>query len=197
MGPNLLALLSNFWSKLQLVPRQGGFHRRPIWSERGVTQGDPLSLFIFNIVVDAVVRKLRTRFPLGDLFILFYADDGWLASYRAEVHQQAIDTVTDLFRRMGLKMNANKTSHPSNAVHSIASPVFARVLLAKGLRISLANIRRWTAPNVGSQCKSKLLPNTISNNTTSTSVLKRGVDFWILLRSTLSNKRQRLHPSVF
>jgi Reverse transcriptase (RNA-dependent DNA polymerase) len=182
MGPDLLALLSNFWSNLQLVPSQGGFHGRPIWSERGVTQGDPLSPFIFNIVVDAVVRELRTRFPLKDLFILFYADDGWLASYWPEVLQQVVDTVvdtvTDLFQRMGLKMNAKTmNSHPGNAVHSIASLAFARRLTGEGLRTLLANVRRWTAPNVGSQCKSELLPNTVSSNTTSTKVLKRGVDF--------------------
>jgi Reverse transcriptase (RNA-dependent DNA polymerase) len=55
MGPRLLGLLQNFWSGLQLVLRQGGFHGRPIRSGRGVTQGDPLSPIIFNVVVDAVV----------------------------------------------------------------------------------------------------------------------------------------------
>jgi hypothetical protein len=86
---NLLALLSNFLSKLQLVPRQGGFHGRPIRSERGVTQGDPLSPFIFNVVVDAVVRKLHTRFPFGDLFMQERA----LAQHRLKQHNICWETL--------------------------------------------------------------------------------------------------------
>jgi Reverse transcriptase (RNA-dependent DNA polymerase) len=58
VGPNVRALLSNFWDNLQLVPRQGGFYGPPIRSERGVTQGDPLSPIIVNVVVDAVVRTM-------------------------------------------------------------------------------------------------------------------------------------------
>jgi Reverse transcriptase (RNA-dependent DNA polymerase) len=79
VGPNVLALLSNFWDNLQLVPIQGGFNGPPIRSERGVTQGDPLSLSIFNVVVDAVVCCLCAVFPHSP-WGLFYADDSWLAS---------------------------------------------------------------------------------------------------------------------
>jgi Reverse transcriptase (RNA-dependent DNA polymerase) len=163
MGPNLLALLSNFWNNLQLVPRQGGFHGRPIRSQRGVIQGDPLSPFIFNIVVDAVVHELRTQFPLGDLFILFYADDGWLASYRPEVLQQAVDTVTDLFQRMGLKMNSEKTktmsSHPGNAFHSIASPAFSRCLTGEGLTYSARKRQKVDCPECGKSMQEQALAN--------------------------------------
>ena len=34
------------------------FYGRPFGTERGVTQGDPASQYIFNIVVDAVVREV-------------------------------------------------------------------------------------------------------------------------------------------
>jgi Reverse transcriptase (RNA-dependent DNA polymerase) len=130
MGPNLLGLLRNFWVNLQLVPRQGGFYGRPIRSARGVTQGDPLSPIIFNIVVDAVVRAMRAATPGGSMLALFYADDGWLASQQAPVVQEAVDAATDLFARMGLRMNATKTKsmtgHSGNAVHAISTPAFSR-----------------------------------------------------------------------
>ena len=39
-----------------MVARAGGYHGEAFKGERGVTQGDPLSPTIFNVVVDAAVR---------------------------------------------------------------------------------------------------------------------------------------------
>ena len=39
-----------------MAARLGGYYRAAFNGERGVTQGDPLSPTIFNVVVDAVVR---------------------------------------------------------------------------------------------------------------------------------------------
>ena len=38
-----------------MVARAGGYYGAPLCGERGVTQGNPLSPTIFNVVVDAVV----------------------------------------------------------------------------------------------------------------------------------------------
>jgi retron-type reverse transcriptase len=70
VGPRSIRILRNFWNNLQLVPRQGGFYGKPIKSERGVTQGDPLSPIVFNVAVDAVVRHLRASFPYPMGFVL-------------------------------------------------------------------------------------------------------------------------------
>ena len=37
------------------MAREGGYYGSPFRGERGVTQGDPLSTTIFNVVVDVVV----------------------------------------------------------------------------------------------------------------------------------------------
>ena len=42
-----------------MVPKSGKFFGRPFGKDRGVTQEDPVSPTIFNIVVDAVVRAVR------------------------------------------------------------------------------------------------------------------------------------------
>ena len=40
-----------------MVAQAGGYYGKAFGGERGVTQGDPLSPTIFNVVVDAVVRN--------------------------------------------------------------------------------------------------------------------------------------------
>ena len=136
VGPRMLGLLNNFWNKLQLVPRQSGFYGAPISSDRGVTQGDPLSPIIFNVVVDAVVRELRATAALGTLSTLFYADDGWVAGLCPLQVQQGVDTLENLFSRMGLVMNPTKTKamigHPGVAVHVQSSPAYRRRLTGDG-----------------------------------------------------------------
>ena len=39
-----------------MAARAGGYYGKAFKGARGVTQGDPLSPTIFNVVVDAVVR---------------------------------------------------------------------------------------------------------------------------------------------
>ena len=43
-----------------MVARAGGYYGDAFKGARGVTQGDPLSPTIFNVVVDAVVRHWVT-----------------------------------------------------------------------------------------------------------------------------------------
>ena len=56
VGPNARRLLTNYWRRPAMVVRAGGYYGTAFGGERGVTQGNPLSPTIFNVVVDAVVR---------------------------------------------------------------------------------------------------------------------------------------------
>ena len=86
-----------------------------------MTQGDPLSPTIFNVVVDAVVRHWlqlatqeaerrgeRGREGLHQATLL-YADDGMLASSDPRWLQWAFKILVGLFDRVGLKTNQRKT----------------------------------------------------------------------------------------
>ena len=56
LGPNLARLLKNYWKRQRIIPKTGKCLVTLFKTRRGVTKGDPTSLMIFNIVVDAVVR---------------------------------------------------------------------------------------------------------------------------------------------
>ena len=85
-----------------------------------MTQGDPLSPTIFNVVVDAVVRhwvtiavteaeKRRERGMEGrHQAALFYADDGMLTSSDPQWLQWAFTQLVGLFDRVGLNTNTGK-----------------------------------------------------------------------------------------
>ena len=49
-------MLHNYWRRLTMAARAGGYYGAAFKGARGVTQGNPLSPTIFNVVVDAVVR---------------------------------------------------------------------------------------------------------------------------------------------
>ena len=53
-------LLWTYWRRLSMVERAGGYYGEAFKVSRGVTQGDPLSPTIFNMVVDAAVRQWVT-----------------------------------------------------------------------------------------------------------------------------------------
>ncbi len=55
--PNLLRLQNSCWENAKLVCCAGGCYGSPFAAQRGVTQGGPLSLLMFNVCVDAVVRE--------------------------------------------------------------------------------------------------------------------------------------------
>ena len=89
--------------------------------ERGVTQGDPLSPTIFNVVVDAVVRhwvnglvdeaeeKGETGREGRHQSVVFYADDGIVVSSDPVWIQGDFSDLVAIFDRVGLLTNVGKT----------------------------------------------------------------------------------------
>ena len=91
VGERVRRMLREYWECTAMVARAGSYYGKGFKGGRVVTQGDPLSPTIFNMVVDAVVRHWLTitaqeaerRGERGregrHQAVLFYADDGMLA----------------------------------------------------------------------------------------------------------------------
>ena len=104
-----------------MVARAGRYYGKGFKGERGVTQGDPLSPTIYNVVVDAVVRhwlqistqEVERRGEQGregrHQAALFYADNGMIASSDPRWLQWAFTVLVGIFGRVGLKTNQRKT----------------------------------------------------------------------------------------
>ena len=56
LGPRLQQLLQRYWYGQRVVPNSGKYYGCPFSTGRGMTQGDPLYLKMFNIIMDALVR---------------------------------------------------------------------------------------------------------------------------------------------
>ena len=86
-----------------------------------VTQGDPVSSKIFNIVVDAVVREVildvcgpqekhhRFGWSAGEHCIVFYADDERIAGRNPIWLQMNTTYMVRMFVRVVLRTNLGKT----------------------------------------------------------------------------------------
>ena len=91
VGPKMRALIRAFWDQAVMACRAQGNFGRVFTTGRGVTQGGPLLPWLFNIVVDTIVRELlrqmfrdaAAKHGLGGdselvrtFLALFYSDDG-------------------------------------------------------------------------------------------------------------------------
>ena len=104
-----------------MVPKAGKYYGRPFSTGRGVTQGDPVSSTIFNILVYVVVRAALHEFcgtqesHHGFVWvavrhkICFYADDGRIAGQNTIWVQTAMTSMVRMFYRVSLQKNLRKT----------------------------------------------------------------------------------------
>ena len=104
-----------------MVPRAGEYYGTDFLGELRVTQGDPLSPTVSNVVVDAVVRhwlavRVEGAEDRGECreegrhqAALFYAENGMVALLDPRWIQCKFYTLVGLFDRVGLRKNVGKT----------------------------------------------------------------------------------------
>lgn len=101
---------SDTYTTLQL----GTYKSNRIHIRRGVKQGDPLSPYLFNMVIDELIEKLQNKnvgLPLNDQKIscMCYADDLILLGSTIKETQDALKIATDFFNARGLIINHKKS----------------------------------------------------------------------------------------
>ena len=150
VGPGAMRLLQNCWRRLTMVARAGGDYGAASKGARGVTQGDPLSPTIFNVVVDAVLRqwiegliteteeKGETGREGRHQSAVFYADDGMVVLSDPAWLQGAFSALVAIFGRVGLQTNVNNTV--SMACHPCRAGTGNRT--TEGYRRRLTGVRR-------------------------------------------------------
>lgn len=89
-----------------MTKRQENCYGNPFEVGRGVTQGDIVSTTIFNIIVDAMVHVVQQE--IGEVYCLYYDDDGLISRTNRYKVQNAIDLTSTLFQSFGLQMNVEK-----------------------------------------------------------------------------------------
>ena len=111
-----------YWCDAIMLCHASGFYGSSFKAGRGVTQGRPLFVKLFNILVDAVAhelfRQLRDDGDYEDdeieelsttFFTIFYVNDVYFALRDAAFLQLSLDILGGLFKRVGLQTNTKKT----------------------------------------------------------------------------------------
>ena len=132
-----------------MVARAGGHYSETSRGFWGVTQGDPLSPTIFNVVVDAVVCNWiflkvggaggtdRWGREVLHRSAFFYADNIMVVSNDTDWLQGAFDTLTWLFDMVGIHINIGKTvgiiCHPFRAVRTQLEATYEQCMTGEGI----------------------------------------------------------------
>ena len=59
-GPRMCGILETFWKLQQMIPRQNNFHMPYFPVTRGTKHGGLVSLTLFNVLVDNIIRTWLT-----------------------------------------------------------------------------------------------------------------------------------------
>ena len=122
VGPRMCGILETLWECHNVLLRQNGFHGTALPVTRGKTQGGLVSLILFNVAVDKLIRTWlymtveyqrvyhgRLIDTIGRRLGVFYTDDIMVGSRYSDWLQHAMNILVGLFRRYFLVANIAKS----------------------------------------------------------------------------------------
>lgn len=131
-----------------------GARSEPLKINRGVKQGDPLSGFLFNVVIDGLLSKLNNRNGIkiknSNIVALAFADDIVIVASSPLVMQSHIKIIEAYFKRHGLRVNVEKCA----TFQYITVPGTKRLVVETK---SLLNINGISIPTLGVSSQLKYL----------------------------------------
>lgn len=94
----------------------------PIQVRQGVKQGDPLSCFLFNLVIDSCVKELDSSLGVElnrevRVSHMAFADDVVLLAENSQNLQRLLTAYTEHLNRVGLEVNPRKCATVDIRVH--------------------------------------------------------------------------------
>ena len=109
MGTDIARIIDNYWKRQRIVPKVGECLVTYFGTRRVVTQGDPISPMILNIVVYVVVYMVmeevcisqeaqhRMGWAAGERNLLFYVDDRIIAGWYCEWVKDTLTVTVTMF----------------------------------------------------------------------------------------------------
>lgn len=139
--PKFTGIVQSFYSHLSVKVCTSSWSTPLIPLQVGVYQGDPLSVVIFNTVINTMVDSIKGRTDLGYHFspthlpinLLQYADDTYLIANSPSSGQQLLDVVDRWLHWSGTKAKVPKCH--TLAIQASSSKVVDPVLSISGSRI--------------------------------------------------------------
>ena len=115
-GPSFIAWITTFYSDISSSVMNNGFATQPFKLSRGVRQGDPLSPYLFILVLETLAINIRNDIKIGgikidnqELKLVIFADDLTVFLKDKESFYQLSNTLHTFGVYSGLKMNKQKT----------------------------------------------------------------------------------------
>ncbi|CAL7932937.1 unnamed protein product [Xylocopa violacea] len=112
--------IENSYKDVTTILECHGCRSEPISINRGVKQGDPMSGFLFNLVIDDLLRDLcageGVKIEGATVTAMAFADDIIIVAPNPKTMSTHIKTVEAFFGRHGLSINASKCSSFQNLI---------------------------------------------------------------------------------
>src|SRR6218665_3283180 len=167
----IVAYVANMYEHMTTVLKVGGRRSGPIQCNRGIRQGDPLSSFLFNSIMDEVLSYLSPAmgFTLADEVMvrcLAFADDLVLVTSTVDGLQEQTERIKYALGLGGLSLNPAKCATlridiDSGAKRGIVNPT--EFLTLDGTQVKALNIID-TYKYLGIQAGPKRLRRTCSES---------------------------------